>query len=261
MLLQPELLDINVHNLNAAPCCGIQNPSHPGIARKRCWLQEHFKLGLKAKSLIDVDGKACGYIEYLPGEYAWRGVNACGYMFIHCIWNHSRRNRGKGWATAMVESCLADAKKAGMLGVAVTSRKGPWMAGGALFEENGFELVDTAPPDHEMWVRKFKVRSANPTFKKDFAIKAVPMKDELTVVRSAQCPYIAKFTAEIVQTAQEEYGIAPRIVELNSYRDAQDAPTPYAVFSVLSKGKVLADHQISRTRFRNIMRTVLTKAH
>jgi hypothetical protein len=260
MPLQPELLDINVHNLNAAPCCGIQNPAHPGLASKRCWLQEHFELGLKARSLIDVDGKPCGYIEYLPGEYAWRGIDARGYMFIHCIWNPSKRNRSKGWASAMVEACVSDAKKAGMLGVAVTTRKGPWMAGSALFESNGFQLVDTAPPDYEIWVRKFKARSANPMFKKGFGIKAVRLKDELTIIHSPQCPYIAKFTAEIVQTAREEYGIAPRIIELNSYRDAQDAPTPYAVFSILSNGKVLADHQISRTRFRNIMRTMLAKA-
>ena len=31
------------------------------------------------------------------------------------------------------------------------------------------------------------------------------------------------------------------------------APTPYAVFSVIHNGRILADHQISRTRFRNIM--------
>lgn len=239
------------------PAAEFRIPAIPALASKRCWLQEHFKLGLKAKSLIDVDGKPCGYIEYLPGEYAWRGVNASGYMFIHCIWNHSMRNRGKGWGSAMVEACINDAKKAGMHGVAVTTRKGPWMAGSALFKANGFELVDSVPPDHEMWVRRFNVRSANPTFKENFESKPARMKDELTIVRSSQCPYVIKFTAEIVQTAQEEYGIAPKIIELNSFRDAQNAPTPYAVSSVLSKGRLLADHQISRTRFRNIMRTAL----
>jgi hypothetical protein len=45
----------------------------------------------------------------------------------------------------------------------------------------------------------------------------------------------------------------PRIVELKTHRQAQNAPTPYAVFSVIYDGRVVADHQISRTRFRNIM--------
>ena len=35
--------------------------------------------------------------------------------------------------------------------------------------------------------------------------------------------------------------------------DAQNAPTPYAVFAVIYDGRLLADHQISRARFRNIM--------
>lgn len=27
-----------------------------------------------------------GFIEYLPGEHAWRAVHADGYLFIHCLW-------------------------------------------------------------------------------------------------------------------------------------------------------------------------------
>ena len=46
----------------------------------------------------------------------------------------------------------------------------------------------------------------------------------------------------------------PRIVEIKSYREAQNAPTPYAVFAVLFDGRILADHQISLTRFRNIVK-------
>ncbi len=253
----PILIDINKTNLHAVPCCGIQNPAHPGLVSKRLWLMEHFKLGLKARVLMDEDGKPCGYIEYLPGEHAWRGVNASGYMFIHCIWNHSKRNRSKGWASAMVEACVADTRVARMSGIAVMTRQGPWMAGGALFKENGFEIVEVAPPDYQLWVRKLKPRATNPSFKKEFASKAARMKNQLTIVRSAQCPYIAKFTAQIVETAEQEYGIRPHVIDLASYEQAQDAPTPYAVFSIISKGRVLADHQISRTRFRNIMKVEL----
>ena len=43
------------------------------------------------------------------------------------------------------------------------------------------------------------------------------------------------------------------MVDLESWSDAQDAPTPYAVFALIYDGRLLADHQISRTRFRNIM--------
>jgi hypothetical protein len=43
-------------------------------------------------------------------------------------------------------------------------------------------------------------------------------------------------------------------VELRSHVDPQNAATPYAVFAVIHNGRLLADHQVSRTRFRNIMK-------
>ncbi len=30
------------------------------------------------------DRQPCGYIDCLPGELAWCGAEARGYMFIHC---------------------------------------------------------------------------------------------------------------------------------------------------------------------------------
>jgi len=65
--------------------------------------------------------------------------------------------------------------------------------------------------------------------------------------------YIAKFAADIIETAEKEYHIRPTLVDLESWSDAQAAPTPYAVFALIYGGRLLADHQISRTRFRNIM--------
>jgi len=252
---KPVLIDVNLSNLDSLPCCGIKNPAHPGVIAKRRWLRQHLPLGLNAKILIDNDGKPCGYIEYLPGEYAWRAVDARGYMFVHCIWNHSRRNRDKGWGSAMLRACLRDATAAGMNGVAALTREGPWSAGAALFDANRFKLVDTAPLDYQLWVRKLNPRAANPAFK-DCSEHAARFQDKLTLVTSEQCPYAVKFTAEIRNAAQQLFSIEPRVVELSSHEDAQSAPTTYAVFSVLSGGHVLADHPISRTRFCNIMRSL-----
>ena len=66
----------------------------------------------------------------------------------------------------MVEACLNDAKEAGMHGVAVVIRDGPWLADRRVFLANGFELVDTAPPDYELLIRKLKARAADPVFKR-----------------------------------------------------------------------------------------------
>jgi len=174
-------------------------------------------------------------------------------MFIHCLWNHSKRHQGKGWGTAMVEACLKDARGAGMNGVAVVTRKGPWLVDRRIFLSNGFDVVDSAPPDYELLVRKLKSSAADPTFKGGWDEKVARYGKGLTIIRSSQCPYISKFSAEIAETAEQEYGIKPGIVELESCRDAQNAPTPYAVFALIYNGRLVADHQVSRTRFRNIM--------
>lgn len=252
---KPRLIDVGPANFDALPCCGIKCATHPGRRQKHGWLQENFQSGLRAKVLLAPDGQPCGYIEYLPGEFAWRGVEARGYMFIHCVWTHVKRHQRKGYASAMVEACINDARDAGMSGVAAIARDGPWLAGPRLFLANGFAPVDTAPPDYQLLVRKLDASAADPAFKGGWDRKLARYSRGLTIIRSSQCPHIAKFADDIVQTAEEEYGIKPRVVELKTWRDAQNAPTPYAVFALIYNGRLLADHQISRTRFRNIMNT------
>ena len=258
MLRKPSLIDVDAANFDSLPCCGIKSPTHPGSQQKRCWLQANAQFGLRAKMLLAADGQPSGYIEYLPGEFAWRGVDAGGYMFIHCVWVFLRRHQREGWGSLMVEACLDDARKAGMRGAAVMVRDGPWLADRRLFLASGFESVDTAPPDYQLLVRKFDNGAVNPAFKKDWDRKLGRYSRGLTIIRSSQCPHIAKFAADIAETAENEYHMRPMVVDLESWNDAQNAPTPYAIFSLIYNGRLLADHQISRTRFRNIMNNCVT---
>jgi len=258
MTSMPRLVDVDAGNFDTLPCCGIKSATHPGRQQKYRWLQANAKFGLRAKTLLAPGGRPSGYIEYLPGEFAWRGVEAGGYMFIHCIWVFSRRYQRKGWGSVMIGACLDDAKKAGMSGVVVVVRDGPWLADRRLFLANAFEPVDTAPPDYQLLVRKLNCAAAYPAFKKGWDQKVARYGRGLTIIRSGQCPHIAKFASEIAETAAEEYHIEPKVVDLGSWQDAQNAPTPYAVFALIYNGRLLADHQISRTRFRNIMNKLTT---
>ncbi len=251
--VQPRLIDITPANFDSFPCCGIKSQTHPGRQAKRLWLESNAKFGIRAKALMAPDGEACGYIEYVPGEFAWRGVNAAGYFLIHCLWMHYSRYQGKGWGGLMLKACLDEGEAAGMDGVAVMVRKGPWMADHRLFLAHGFILVDSAPPDYQLLARKFNKDAQDPAFN-DSNRQSTPYPNGLTIAYSSQCPYTAKFASEITDCAKTEYGIEPKIVELRSYSEAQNAPTPYATFALIYDGNVVADHQISRTRFRNIMR-------
>jgi hypothetical protein len=254
MTEMPVLVDLNPASMDTLACCGVKNPVHEGRCNKNRWLKVHFQKGLRAKVLLTPDQRQCGYIEYLPGEYAWRGVDAAGYMFIHCIFTFYRQYQHRGLGARMIKGCLEDAASAGMHGVAVVTRDRPWLAGPSLFLANGFKVVDTAPPDYQLLVRKLDPAAADPAFKKGWERRLAKYSRGLTVMLSDQCPHIAKFAGEIVQSAERDHGMKARIVKIRSYREAQNAPTPYAVFAVLYKGRILADHQISLTRFRNIMR-------
>jgi ribosomal protein S18 acetylase RimI-like enzyme len=253
----PRLIAVDASTFDTLPCCGIKDRNHPGRREKGCWLRENARFGLQAKALLASNGQPCGYLESIPGEFAWRGVDAAGYLFIHCIWIYSKQHQHKGWGSILVQSCLEDAENAGMKGVAVMVRKGPWMADRHLFLANGFEAVDTVPPDYELLAQRFSESDPWPSFKGDWEQKIQQYGHGLTIIRSSQCPHIAKFAADITETAENEYHIKPRVIDLKSWSDAQQAPTPYAVFEVIYDGRLLADHQISRTRFRNIMDKIL----
>ncbi len=74
-----------------------------------------------------------------------------------------------------------------MLGVAVVTRKGPFMAKKDLFIKKGFIKTDEAKPDFELFALKFSTKSPNPKFTLPL-IKDYP--NGLTIIRSPECPIL-----------------------------------------------------------------------
>ncbi|MBN1338492.1 MAG: YoaP domain-containing protein, partial [Bacteroidales bacterium] len=159
----------------------------------------------------------------------------------------------------LLQECLADAAENKMNGVALVVRKGTWMAGRNLFIKEGFEVCDTAPPDFELLVKKIKTSVKSPSFNYNWKGKAEQYSKGLYIITSDQCPYTPKAILDIRETAVKEYGIPPRVVHLKSAAEAQEAPCPFGTFCIILNGKVVADHPISATRFRNIMNKEIPK--
>jgi hypothetical protein len=249
-----EIIDVDSKNISKYGFYCVQDPKHVGYQVKLDWCKKRFAEGLKLKLLYSIkENKPAGFIEYTPGEHAWRGVDAKGYEFIHCILLMLNKYKKKGYATKLLAECIQDAKNKKASGVAVVTRKGVWMASKDLFLKNGFKVVDQTPPDFELLVRKFKKNAPSPKFKGDWEKRLGKYKKGLIIIHSGQCPYIAKSVLEITQTAKKKFGIKPKSVELKSPKDAQAVPNPYATFSMIYNGKLVADHPISNTRFINIM--------
>jgi hypothetical protein len=248
------IVDTNADNILDYGICGYSNVKRPGYLEKVEWLRKRFSEGMKLKTLYAHEDGTQGMIEYIPGEYCWRPVEAGGYMFIHCLFvGFKRAYKKKGYATRLLNECISDAQKGNMHGVAVTTRKGAFMAGKDIFVKNGFSVADTAPPDFELLVRKFDDDAPSPTFKGNWEERVSAYKEGLTIIRADQCPYTVKNVREIAEVAQRDFGIKPSIITMQSHEEAQESPSPFGTFCIVYGGEVIAHHPISRTRFVNIM--------
>ena len=71
------------------------------LRRKIEWFKEYYPKGLRIKVVVPEKGGYQGMVEYIPGRYAHRPVDAEGYMFIHCIFvGFKKEFKGKGYGSA-----------------------------------------------------------------------------------------------------------------------------------------------------------------
>jgi len=254
MPVNVRIVDVTPENVESVPCCGLKDVQHEGRQRKVAWLKDYFDKGLKAKILMHGESSQIGYIEYLPGENALRAVEAKGYLFIHCLWTFYKKFQNRGRGGELIQCAVEDAKRQQFVGVATIARKKPWLAGSEIFLKNGFEAVDSHPPDYELLVKKLKPSAPDPKFIPKNEADLVKLGQGFTVIRSGQCPHTIRFSNKIIDAAQENYGLEPHLVELNTADEARKGPTPFAVFSIIHDDELVIDHHISRTRFENIMK-------
>jgi GNAT superfamily N-acetyltransferase len=159
-----DLIDVNAENVEQTGFfCFMSKKKSEGYQRKLRWLKDRFAEGLRLKMLPLPER---GFIEYIPGEHAWRSVYADGYLLIHCLWVVGK-SKGQGFAAKLLEACLTDAKQMKLKGVALITSEHVWLTGRRLFTKNGFECVDTAPPSFSLMVKKFG-RHSSPRFTGDW---------------------------------------------------------------------------------------------
>jgi acetyltransferase (GNAT) family protein/YoaP-like protein len=242
------IIDVDENNISQYPPKCFLNPKNEGYQIKIEWLKKRFSEGLKIK-LLYLETKCIGFIEYVPGEYAWRAVDAKGYMFIHCIWISPNKHKEKGYGSLLVKECIKDAKKEGKYGVAVVTSEGPFMAGKDLFLKNEFKSIASAKPSFELMVKSLKEGSL-PKFN-DWE-KQLSKYEGLNIIYSNQCPWVVRSIKELSETTKKK-GLELKVTELKNAEQAQNAPSLYAVFNLIYNGKLLMDHYISNTRFLNII--------
>ena len=232
--------------------CGIgclSNPRHEGYQPKVEWLQRRFDEGLRFLLFRDDGGKPLAFLEYVPGEYAWRPVDAEGWLFVHCLWVYSKGQKVGGLGSRLIQACVEEARQAGARGVAAMVSDGPWMAGREVFLKNGFERIAGADR-FELVIHRLREGPA-PRFR-DISTNVAKHRG-LNIVYAAQCPMLPKSVNDLTDMAAE-HGLEVKVTVLDTPEKARRAPSYYGVFNLIWNGRLLSDHYVSKGRFRNILR-------
>lgn len=243
------LVTVGPENLEDCGIGCLTNTNHEGFGPKVSWLQERFSEGLRFLLFRDGKGKPLGFLEYVPGESAWRPVHAEGWLFVHCLWVYSRGKKVGGLGSRLIQACIEEARKTGKSGVAALVSDGPWMAGKTVFLKNGFQLLDEV--DRFALVAHRVGEGSDPRFR-DLGFDGKGFEG-LHVVYSAQCPMLPKSVNDLSEMAAE-HGLELKVTVLKSAEEAQAAPSYYGVFNLLWNGRLLSDHYVSKGRFRNILK-------
>lgn len=232
------------------PC--YLNPMYEGGPRKKDWLFARHSEGLTLKHLfIGDEEKPAGFIEYVPGEFAWRAVSAPGYLFIQCIWVYPKKNRQKGLGSILLEECLNDAKAQGKVGVASITGEGPFIARKDLFVKNGFSVIESSG-GYELVAKRLK-DGPLPKFL-DWKSQLSHYKG-LHLIYSDQCQWVARSVPELKDIAKL-HGIEMTVTELKTPEETQAAPSVHATLTLVFDGVLLADHYIPRPRFFSILKKI-----
>jgi len=243
------LVKVGPENLSECGIGCLRNRDNPGYGCKVKWLRKRFAEGLRLLLFRDQREKPLAFLEYVPGEFAWRPVDAAGWLFVHCLWVFAAGQRVGGLGGRLIRACVEEAERAGRTGVAALVSPGPWMAGKEIFLKNGFTRI--AERDRfELVVHRLRA-GPEPRFR-DIDPDRAKCRG-LHIVYADQCPLLAKSVQDVSQMAAE-HGLKLRVTVLQSAHEAQNAPSYYGAFSLLWNGRLLSDHYVSKGRFRNILR-------
>jgi ribosomal protein S18 acetylase RimI-like enzyme len=230
--------------------CYKSKPKSEGYQQKLAWLEQRFAEGMQIKMIYE-GKRSVGFIEYIPGEFAWRAVNAPDYLVIHCLWVVGKCKK-KGYGTRLLNECIEHARKIGKRGVAMVTSSGVWLADKKLLLKTGFEEVDQAPPSFSLLVKQLD-DGPIPTFPTNWEERARHFGDGLTILRSNQCPYIPD-AVTIIADFFAQRDVPTQEIELKSAQDVQNlSPSPYGLFGVVNNGTLLSYHYLGQKDLVKLM--------
>ncbi len=250
-----KIIDINEQNIDEQEMfCKKTKKKQNGYQSKLKWIKERFKEGLKYKLLIVKEGNretSRGMVEYIPGDYNWRGIKADGWMVIHCLWVVGKAKK-HGYGSQLLELVIKDAKEEGMLGVVgMSALKGGWLPNTKIFLNHGFEKVDEIDPYFELYVKKFSDNIPLPKFYPISEDKKKDHKEGVTILYSDQCPYVV----DLVDELRNEPNVNKiKSIKLNDCKEAQqNGIYSYGTYCIICNGRISLYKHATRKEIQAII--------
>ncbi|MGB5238266.1 MAG: GNAT family N-acetyltransferase [Flavobacteriaceae bacterium] len=251
-----KIQEVTPKNVLSETLFCIKDILKPGFKCKQNWFEKRYSEGLRIRILKDNEDKMLGFIEYVPASKAWRPVNAPNFMFIHCMYLAAKKTRNMGFGSELIKACENEARSKKMDGVCVMTSKGAWIADKRIFEKNRYCEVGKKGR-FELMVKKWNKTAPDPQLI-DWTINQQKYQG-WHIIYADQCPWHEKSVEALLHTACD-FEIDLKVTKLNTALEARYAPSGFGVFSLVHNGKLLEDHYISATRFRNILKKELKSA-
>ncbi len=230
--LNPEFINLTAENLMSEHlCCIIRSRKpHPGVEAKRQWLSDRLNEGHVFRKL---NAKGTVFIEYAPLETAWVPITGDNYYYIYCLWV-SGSFKGKGYAKALMEYCLADAREHGKSGICMlgSKKQKSWLSDQSFARKFGFETVDTTENGYELLALSFD--GSTPKFAQNVKKQKIENK-ELTIYYDMQCPYILQ-NLEIIRQYCETNHLPVSLIQVDTLQKAKELPCVFNNWAVFYKG-------------------------
>ena len=249
-----RLIEVTPENVEDYGVFCAKNKNAPGYVEKIAWMRNKLNRGVKLQILADEKGKQLGFVEYCPAETAWRAIEARNYLFIQCIYVARKPNRFQNLGSLLVLAVEKDARNSGKAGVCVLTSDGPWIANRSLFEKNEYQEAANRGR-FELMYKAFDKETPAPQFI-DWT-QSLEQHEGWHLLYADQCPWHLKSVIAITDVAREQ-GVPLQVTHLNDPKEAQQGPSGYGTFALIKDGKLLADHYLSATRFKNILKEELT---
>jgi len=219
-------------------CCAFSDKKcAESYEAKKTWLKKEFDNGYVFRRL---DERAKVFIEYVPAEKAWIPVEAPDYLMINCFWV-SGQYKGKGYAKALLQTAIDDAKAQGKNGLVtvVGTTKFHYMSDTKWLLKQGFETVEKLPYGFSLLALKLNPQAENPKFRESALSGECPDKKGLVVYFSNRCPFTEYYIYAELDRIAINRNIPLKVIKLETAEQAQSAPTPATIFSLFYNGKFI----------------------